>query len=112
MQIPLIGVVSLEFKVRVGVFVGLLHHRVFKVVTFAQRAVAVIVVIHPLVDRRSLLAHGFQCWMRMQQRKRGGQAVVGDSVHSHFAAVVGDVFHQPLDAVVGVGRFVGGFGVA
>ena len=97
---------------RVGVLVGLFHHRVFKVVAFAERAVAVVVVIHPLIDGRGLFTHGFQCWMRMQQRQRGGQAVVGDSVHSHFAAVVGDVFHQPLDAVVGVGRFVGGFGVA
>ena len=97
---------------RVGVLVGLFHHRVFKVVAFAERAVAVIVVIHPLIDGRSLLAHCFQRGMRMQQRQRGGQAVVGDSVHSDFAAVVWNILYQPLDAVVRIGRFVSGFGVA
>ena len=48
-EIPLVGVVGVEVEVGVLLFVGLLHHGVFEIVTLAQRAVAVIVVVHPLV---------------------------------------------------------------
>src|SRR5882762_1575786 len=96
----------------VGVLVGLFHHGIFEVVALAQRAVAVVVIIHPLVDRRGLFADGLQRWVRLQQRQRRGQAVVGDSVHPNLAAVVGHIFRQPLDAVVGVGRLIGGLRIA
>ncbi len=110
-EIPLVGVVGFEIEVRVLVLVGLLHDRVFEVVALAQRAEAVVVVVHPLVDGRGLLADGLERGMRMQQGERGRQAIVGDAEHSDLPVVVGNVFHQPLDRVVGVGGLVGGLGI-
>ena len=69
------------------------------------------VVVHPLIDGRSLFADGFQRGMRMKKSQRGGEAVVGDAKHSDLAVVVGDVFDEPFDGVVGVGGFVGGLGI-
>ena len=111
-QIPLVGVVRFEREMGVAVLVGLLHHRVFEIVAFAQSAVTMIIVVHPLIDGRSLLAHRFQRSMRMQQRKRGRKTVVGDAHHADFSVVVRDVFDQPIDGIVGVSRFVGGFRVS
>src|ERR1700730_15667986 len=48
-QIPLESIVSLEFKISVLVFVRLFEHSIFKIVAFTQRAITVIVVVHPLV---------------------------------------------------------------
>ena len=50
-EIPLVSVVGFEVEMRVLVLVGLLHHGVFKVVALAQGAVAVEVVVHPLIRR-------------------------------------------------------------
>ena len=91
-EIPLVGVVDFEFEMRVLVLVGLLHDRVFEIVAFAQSTETVVVVIHPLIDGRGLLAHGFQRGMRMKQRERGGEAVVGNAIHADFAVVVGTFF--------------------
>ena len=96
---------------RVLVLVGLLHDGIFEVVALAQRAVAVVVVVHPLIDGRGLLADRLERRMRMQQRERGGEPVVGDAEHSDLAIVIGDIFHQPLDRVVGIGGLVGGLGI-
>ncbi len=111
-EIPLIGVVGLEVEVRVLVLVGLLHDSVLEVVAFAQGAVAVVVVIHPLIDRRRLLTYSFQSRMRMQQGEGRRQAVIRDAPHTHFAIVVGNILDQPIDRIVGVGRFVCGFRIA
>ena len=110
-EIPLVRVVDLEIEIRVLVLIRLLEHRVFKVVALAQRAEAMVVVVHPLVDGRGLLADGLERGVRMEQRERSCQAIVGDSVHPNLAVIVGNVFHQPLDGVVGVGGLVGGFGI-
>ncbi len=110
-EIPLVGVVCLEFEVRVLVLVGLLHHGVFKSVALAQRAEAVHVVVHPLVHGRGLLADRLERGMRMKKRHGGRQPVIGNAVHSNLAVVVGDILHQPVDRVVGIGGLVGGFGI-
>ena len=91
------------------VFVRLLHHRVFEIVAFAQGAVAMVVVVHPLIDGRGLLADRLQRRVRMQKGKRGCQAIVRNTVHPDFAVVVGNILQQPFDRVVGVGSLVGGF---
>ncbi len=70
-----------------------------------------IVVVHPLIDRRGLLADGLERGMRMQQSERRGEPVVGDSVDAHFAVVVGDVFDEPVHGVVGIVGFVGLLGI-
>src|SRR5256714_2820034 len=44
--------------------------------------------------------------MRSQQSHGGGESVVRNAIHAHFAVVVGDVLHQPVDAVVRVGGLV------
>ena len=111
-EIPLVSVVSLEIEMGVLVLVGLLHHGVFKVVTLAQRAVAVVIVIHPLIDGRGLFAHGFQRRVRVKKSERGRQAVVGNTVHANVPVVVRHIFHQPVDRVVGVRSLVGGLGIA
>ena len=110
-EIPLVSIVRFEIEMRIRVLIGLLHDRVFKVVALAQRAEAVVVVVHPLIDGRGLLADRLQRRMRMKQRERSGQAIVGDAVHPDLAVVVRDILHQPLDRVVGVGGFVGGLGI-
>ena len=107
-EIPGIGVVDLECEVGVLELVRLLEDGVLERIALAQRTVAVIVVVHPLVDRRRLLAHGLEGRMRVQQRQRGGQPVVRHAVHAHLAVVVRHMLYQPVDAVVRVGRLVGG----
>ena len=87
-EIPGIGVVGLEVEVRVRVLVRLLVHRVFERVALAQRAVAMVVVVHPLIGGRRLLRDRLQRRMRTQQRHRRGQAVVGDAEHADLAVVV------------------------
>jgi len=64
-QIPLESIVSLEFKVCIFVFVRLFEHRIFEIVAFTQRAVTVIVVVHPLVHGGSLFADRFKSGMRV-----------------------------------------------
>ena len=110
-QVPLVGIVNVEVEMGVLVFVRLLHHRVFEVVAFPKGAVTMVVVIHPLIDGRGLLADGLQRRVRVKQRKRGSQAIVGDAVHADFAVVVGNVFQQPLDRVISVGGLVGRLGI-
>ena len=90
-EIPLIGVVRLEFEVRILVLVGLFEHGVFKIVTLAQRAIAMVVVVHPLVDGRGLFADGLEGRVRVQEREPGGQTIVGDSIHPDLSRVVKDV---------------------
>src|SRR5580765_5471628 len=105
-QVPLVGIVGLELKVSVLVLVGLLHDGVFEIVALTKRSVAVIVVVHPLIHGRSLLAHGFESGMGMEQRQRGGQAVVGNAVHADLAVVVGNILDEPFDRIVGISCFV------
>src|SRR5579885_1707303 len=50
--------------------------------------------------------------MRKQQREGGGEAVVGNAIHAHFAVIVRDIFDEPFNAVVSVGGFAGGFRIA
>ena len=107
-EIPLVGVVGLEIKMHVLVLIGLLHDGIFEVVALAQRAVAMVVVVHPLVDRGSLLADRFEGWVGLKKCERGRQAVVGDPIHTYFPIIVGDVFHQPLYGIVGIRGLVGG----
>src|SRR6266849_3491044 len=95
----------------VGVLVRLFHYRIFEVIAFAKRAVTVVVVIHPLVDRRSLFADGRERRVWVQQGQRGSQPVVGNSIHSHLTGVVRQIFQQPFDAVVGIRRLVRGLRV-
>ncbi len=111
-EIPLVSVVSLEIEMSVLVLVGLLHHGIFKVVTLAQGAVAVVIVVHPLIHGRGLLADGFQRRVRVKKGERGRQSVVGNTVHADVPVVVRHVFHEPVDRVVGVGSLVGGLGIA
>src|SRR4030095_13093143 len=44
--------------------------------------------------------------MRMKKNERGRQAIVGDTIHSHFAVVVGNVFNEPFNRVVCVRSLV------
>src|SRR5215469_9736675 len=110
-QVPLVRVIGLKIEMRVLVLVGLLHDGVFEVVALAQRTVTVIIVVHPLINRRRLLTDGSERRMRMEQGERSRQPVVGNAVHSDLATVVRHVVQQPFDGVVSVGRFVGGFGI-
>src|SRR5580704_4988049 len=110
-EIPLEGVVGFEIEMGVLVFVGLLEHRIFEVVTLAQSAVAVIVVVHPLIDGGGLLADGFQRGVRMKKSERGGESVVGDAVHAFVAIFVWNILDQPVDSILGVGGFVGRVGI-
>ena len=89
------------------VLIGLLQHGVFEGITLTQCAVAVIVIVHPLIDGRCLLADGFERGVRMKEGQTCGEAVVGDSVNAHLAVVVGYVFDEPVDGVVGIVGFVG-----
>ncbi len=111
-EIPLVSVVSLEIEMGVLVLVGLLHHGIFKVVTLAQGAVAVVIVVHPLIYGRGLLADGFQRRVRVEKSERGRQPVIGNAVHANVPVVVRDVFHEPVDRIVGIGGLVGGLGIA
>ncbi len=70
-----------------------------------------IVVVHPLIDRRGLLADGLERGMGVQQGQGSGEAAVGDSVDAHFAVVVGDVFDEPVHGVVSIVGFVGLLGI-
>ncbi len=70
-EIPLVGVVGVEVKMLVGVFVGLLHDGIFEGVAFAESAVAVHVVIHPLIDGGGLFADGLQRGIGMEQGEAG-----------------------------------------
>ena len=74
LQIPVVGVVGVEVEVGVLVFVGLLQYRVFEGVALAQCSVTMVVVVHPLVDRRGLLADGLDRGMRVQEDEPRGQA--------------------------------------
>ena len=84
----------------------LLHHGVLEGIAQAEGAVAVHVVVHPLVHRRGLFGDRFQRGMRMEQGERGGKAVVGDAEDADAAVVVGYVLDEPVDGVIGVGGFV------
>src|SRR2546427_1856844 len=50
-EIPLVGIVNFKIEIGVLIFVRLFKHGIFEVVALAQRAVAVIVIVHPLIDR-------------------------------------------------------------
>ena len=67
-EIPGVAVVGIEVEVRVLVLVRLLQHRVLERIALAHRAVAMVVVVHPLVHGRGLLAHRLERRMRMEQR--------------------------------------------
>ena len=56
-QVPLISVVSGEFEVGILPLVRLFHDGVFEVIAEAQGSVAMVVVVHPLVHRRSLFTY-------------------------------------------------------
>ena len=103
-EVPRIGVVGLEVEVGVGVLVGLFIYGVLERIALAQRAVAVIVVVHPLVRGRCLLRDRFQRRVRVQECHRRGEAIVGDTEHPHLTAVPGHVLDQPLDRIVRVAR--------
>ena len=85
-----------------AVFVLLFHHRVFEVVAEAEGAVAVVVVVHPLIARRGLLADRLERRVRVSSIARGGVAVVGDAQGADAAVVVRHVLDQPVDGVPGV----------
>ena len=106
LQVPVVGVVDVEVEVRVLELVRLLVDGVLERVTLAQRAVSMIVVVHPLVGRRRLLADGLERRMRHEQRHRRRQPIVRHAVDPHATIVVRDVLHQPVDRVVRVGRLV------
>src|SRR6266404_6102869 len=65
------------------------------------------IIVHPLIDRRRLLADRFERGMRMQERQRAREPIIGNSVHPHLTVVIGHVFDEPVDAVISVSRFVG-----
>src|SRR5215467_11919855 len=94
---------------RVLFLVSLFHNGVLEGIALAQRAVAMVVIVHPLIDRGSLLADGLERWVGIKKRKSGGQAVIRDTKHAHLAVVVRDVLYEPFDAVVSIGRFIRGF---
>src|SRR5215831_9675908 len=94
---------------RVLVLVSLFHHGVLEGIAFAQGAVAMIVIVHPLIDRGGLLTDGFERWVGIKKRKSRGQTVIRDSVHAHLAVVIRHVFYEPFDAVISIRRFVRGF---
>ncbi len=110
-EIPLVSVVGFELEMCVLVLVGLFHDRVFKVVAFAERAETVVVVVHPLIHRRGLLADGSQRRVRMEERECGREAIIGDAEHPHLAVVIGNVFNQPLHRIIGIGGLVRRLGV-
>src|SRR2546422_1351255 len=56
----------------------LLEHRVLERIALAQRAVAVHVVVHPLVHGRGLLADRFEGRVGVKQRQGSGESVVRD----------------------------------
>ena len=87
---------------RILVLVSLLQHRVLKGVTFAQRPITMIVIVHPLVDGRGLLTDGLDGGMGMQKGEPSGESVVGNSVDAHLAIVVRHMLQQELDRVVGI----------
>src|ERR1700679_2089229 len=49
--------------------------------------------------------------MGVKKSERGSGAVGGNAQNAGVSVVVGNIFHEPVDGVVGVGRFVGGFGI-
>ena len=51
LEIPIEGVVDIEREMGVGVLVGLFENGVFEIVTEAEGAVAVVIIVHPLVGR-------------------------------------------------------------
>src|SRR5262249_30384315 len=110
-EIRAVCVIGLELEMRVFILVSLFHYGVLEGIAFAQRAVAVHVIVHPLINWGSLLTDGFERRVGMKQRKSGGQAVIRDSEHSHFAIVVRHVFYEPFDAVVSIRRFIRGLGI-
>ena len=105
-QIPLVGVVGAEVEMGIGRLARLLQDGVLEVVALAQRAVAVVVVVHPLVGRRRLFADRLERRMRHEQRHRRREAVVRDAVHPDVAVVVRNVLDEPIDRVVRVGGLV------
>ena len=110
-EVPGIRVVGFEIEVRIRVLVRLLVHGILERVALAQRAVAMVVVVHPLIGGRRLLRDRGQRRMRPQQRHRRCQAVVRDTEHPDLAVVVRHVLDQPFDRVVGVRRLAGCFRV-
>ena len=56
----------------VGVFVGLLHDGILEGVAFAEGAVAMHIVVHPLIDGRGLFADCFERGIGMEQGQAGG----------------------------------------
>src|SRR6266852_9899616 len=77
-EIPLVRVVRLEIEVRVLVLISLLQDGVFEVVALAERSIAVIVVVHPLIDGRGLLADSLERGVWVEKSEGGGQTVVGN----------------------------------
>ena len=69
-QVPGISVVRLEAEMCVRVLVRLLVHGVLERVALTQRAVAMVVVVHPLIGRRRLLGDRRQRRMWLEQRHR------------------------------------------
>jgi hypothetical protein len=110
-EIPLICVVGLKLKISILVFVGLLQQGIFKVVAFAQRAEVVIVVIHPFIDGRGLLADRLERRVRVEKGECGGKTGIGNTKHADVTIVIRDIFHKPVDGVVGVAGLVGGLGI-
>ncbi|MDX6461650.1 MAG: hypothetical protein QOE55_5347 [Acidobacteriaceae bacterium] len=106
-QVPLIGVIGIEVEVRIRVLIGLFQHRVLEGIALAQRSVAVHIVVHPLVHRRSLFADCLQRRVRMQQRQPCRQSVVRHPIDAHSAVVMRNILHQPVDRVVRIVGLVG-----
>src|SRR4029079_5439745 len=69
-EIPRIGVVSFEDKICIFILISLLKDGIFKSIALAQRSVVMIVVVHPLINRRGLLADGFEGRVGLQKSQR------------------------------------------
>ena len=109
---PIVGVKDIELEVSIDVSVCLFHDGVFERVTEAESALAMEVIIHPLIGGRGLFGDSFERGMRMQESQGGGQAQIGNAVDPHAAIVLRDVPDEPINCVVCVRGLVNCFRIS
>jgi hypothetical protein len=110
-QIPLVGVVVLEIKMGIRVFISLFQYRILEGIALAKSSIAMVIVVHPLIDRRCLFADRLERRVRMQQSQPRRQPVVRHPVDAYLAVVVRNILDQPVDRVISVICLVGLLGI-
>ena len=105
MQVPLIGIVSIEVKIRKRLR-RLQLIRILKSVAQSKSSVVMKVITKKHVGGSCQFADCFQGRMRFDDRHYHQPAWIRRAKHSDATIVVRDVLGQPINRVVCVGTFV------